>query len=233
MIKVLQGWDEVGQSYRNLLEHDLPPHERVEKNWDLDVLRELLTESPRATRILDMGCGGLHTLSFLSALGFACLRGVDLHLSLRERTRGLRTALRTRTTGIPFRVRSADLVDTPYAGRSFDAITCISTMEHGVDARAFLTEAHRLLTPRGLLFLTTDYWEPRIDVPRHLRPFGLDWQIYGESAISVFIETAHEVGFDLLQRDASIPSCSEACVYAFGLEYTFIALAFRASDRDR
>jgi len=108
VIEVLADWDEIGRCYRNLLERELPPHVRVEKNWDLETLRTLVAESPRELRILDMGCSGLHTLSFLDALGFEQLRGVDLHLSLRERTRGLRAAVRDRTARLPFRLRRAE-----------------------------------------------------------------------------------------------------------------------------
>jgi SAM-dependent methyltransferase len=231
MIRVLQGWDEIGQSYRSLLRRDLPIHARVEKNWDMDILRQVVQPLPRRTRFLDMGCSGLHTLSLLSALGFEPLRGIDLHLTLRERTRALRLALQRRGTRLAYRLRRGDLVRSPFRDRSFDAVTCISTMEHDVNTSALLEEARRLLAPDGLFFITTDYWEPAIEVPRDTRPFGLGWRVFSERDIHAFLGSARASGFELLDDETRIPPCSDACVSAFGLDYTFIAVCFRASRR--
>jgi hypothetical protein len=47
-------------------------------------------------------------------------------------------------------------------------------LEHQVDYDRFASEVSRLLAPRGRLFVTFDYWEPRVVPPVKL--YGLDWQ---------------------------------------------------------
>src|SRR5207245_1276666 len=105
------------------------PHQRAEKSWDLDQLRQFVDPLPMDSRIVDLGCSGLDTLVMLWLLGFRNLIGMDLHLSWNERTYALKTALRRRLRRLPFHVRRRDLLQTGLDDRSIDLTVCVSTIE--------------------------------------------------------------------------------------------------------
>ena len=98
--------------------------------------------------MLDMGCQGSIVLDNAKKLGLAGEKiGIDLvELPARE--------------GI--RLIKGDLTDTGLPAAHFDYLTCLSVIEHGVDVRAFVAECARLLKPGGKLFVTFDYWNPKI-----------------------------------------------------------------------
>jgi SAM-dependent methyltransferase len=72
-----------------------------------------------------------------------------------------------------------DACNMPYAANTFDAIVCLSVLEHigsGKDAAA-LAEMWRVLKPGGVLHLTTD-------VASEARDVFVDGKIYGEASTS-------------------------------------------------
>ena len=64
-----------------------------------------------------------------------------------------------------------NITRTRFPDATFDAITSLSVIEHGVDLRAYFGEMARLLKPGGLLITSTDYFEPAIDTAGS-RPTG-------------------------------------------------------------
>src|SRR5437899_6640786 len=85
MIKVLSDWKDVGEAHIHLARAGLPRHVTPEKTWDLYQYYQLLQTAPRDSRIVDLGCGGLHTLRLADAMGFRRLCGVDLRGAFRAR----------------------------------------------------------------------------------------------------------------------------------------------------
>jgi SAM-dependent methyltransferase len=55
--------------------------------------------------------------------------------------------------------RHGDITHTDYADESFDAITCLSVVEDGVNVESYFKEMWRILKPGGLLVTWTDYWQ--------------------------------------------------------------------------
>lgn len=212
MIDVLKNWLEIGEATLSLQRRGLPTHITVQKNWDQFWLDRLLLNIPKSSAILDLGCGDCCTLKFLSALGFINLSGVDLYLSPQSST-------------LPYKLYQEDLINTPFAGQSFDWAISVSVIEHGVDLKAFFQEAHRILKPNGVLFVTTDYWEDKIDVDPSIQPFGLSWQIFSKAQLQNMIAIAQSCGFQLKQETA-IPACVDKTVTWYGKDYTFVALTF-------
>ena len=51
MIKVLQDWEEIGNSILNLQKAGLPTHETPQKNWDHFLLYYALAETDRSAAI--------------------------------------------------------------------------------------------------------------------------------------------------------------------------------------
>lgn len=224
MIRVLRNWAEVGEAILDLQRAGLPLHETPQKNFDHFVLRAALAGVDTGARIVDLGCGRAFTLGFLHALGFSNLCGIDLALDRRARARQVLLMARERTLRRPFRLHRGDLARTPFKAGSFDFALSISTIEHGVDVESFLGEAARLLRPGGRLFLTTDYWEDKIDTDG-ARAFGLPWRIFSSGEIAALTAAAERFGLAPVGQ-SDTPACVDRPVFWQGCYYTFLAMLF-------
>lgn len=211
MIKVLQKWQEVGEATLSLQSQRLPTHITVQKNWDQFLLYQALTTRDRQSWIIDLGCGDCCTLDFLAALGFTNLHGIDLEVK--------------QANNLPYELYEGDIIKTSFPSQSYDIAVSISVIEHGVDIAAFFQEAHRLLKAGGILFITTDYWEDKIQVDEFIRPFGLTWKIFSKLEIQETIALANNYGFAL--ENVNIPTCVDTTVSWYNKNYTFIALSLR------
>lgn len=231
MIRVLRSWDEVGAATLALARNNLPGDPGCVKNWDLWAIRDLVLPRGKTPRVLDMGAGGSLVVRFLAALGLKDLQGVDLHVSLTDRLRQWKRMLKQRTWKPPWRLYSMDLTRTRFADHSFDIITCVSVMEHGVAWGPFLKEARRLLRPRGVLYVSVDYWEPKI-APGGFQPYGLPWNIFSAEEIQEALILAAQNDFSLM-GDSSVPLPQDAVVYWGGQSYTFLSMSFRAGEGGR
>lgn len=225
MIKVLNNWKEIGEATKFLGRQRLPGHQASEKNWDLYHLYELAASLPRESRILDMGCGGGYTLRFLAGLGFENLWGLDLRITFLDRLKQLRHMRQNKMRRPLYRLRRGDITRTFYKDSSFDLLTCVSVIEHGVDMEALVQESARLLKPGGWLYLTTDYWETEVADRENFAAFGLPWHIFSRGDIERLLEKARTAG--LSEEEVSIPACSERCIVWNRQEYTFLALGLR------
>jgi SAM-dependent methyltransferase len=212
MIEVLQNWLEIGNATLSLQRRELPTHITVQKNWDQFLLDQQLQNAPKQAAVLDLGCGDCCTLKFLAALGFTNLSGIDLHLPPQSST-------------LPYKLYQGNLMHTSFPEQSFDWAISISVIEHGVDLKAFFSEAYRILKPNGMLLVTTDYWEDKIGVDPSIQPFGLPWQIFSKAQIQEAIAIAQTCGFEL-KEDRDIPACADKTVTWYNQDYTFIALSF-------
>ena len=223
MIKVLQDWNEVGDACLSLERQRLPLHTLVQKNWDHALLLKALASVPRDAAIVDLGCGDALTLKVLRSAGYKQLYGVDLRISWRARLSQLVRMWRQVTLEPPYHLSRGSIVQTSFESERFDVALSVSTIEHGVDKAAFLQEAARILKPGGLLFVTTDYWYEKIDVPDSFRAYGQRWEIASEDEISQFLELALAAGFRL-KCHGGVPGCGQKTVHWIGTDYTFIAV---------
>lgn len=228
MIRILQSWSELGRFYEDLTVRKLPPHFVAQKNFDLFHLRALVDPLPRDAAIVDLGSGEGSTLWFLEAMGFTNLHGIDLHIQWQTRAKQLIRMARSRSLRPPCRLYEGDLTEGPFKPAMFDAGVCISTIEHGVPLQKFFAECRRILKPGAPLFVTTDYWDPKIRLSENTSADGLPWRISGREDIEEFIRLGREAGFTLVQEDP-IPPCQEPCVTWQGQRYTFALSVFRRS----
>jgi len=232
VIRVLQNWNEIGAAIMALQRAGLPLHQTPQKNWDHELLRELVEPMDRNTSVIDLGCGDGYLLAMLSAMGFHRLQGVDFRITWRARVKQILQARRGGEGLHSYRLRRGDLRSTPFAAHTFQLVTSISTIEHGFDPSAFLTEASRLLCPQGILFVTTDYWQPRLEEHDHTTAFGLPWQILCREQIESFVTTAQGAGLKPIVAN-EVPVCSERVVFWRNRAYTFMAMAFRKGNTTR
>ena len=223
-IRVLKSFDEVGEAMFWLRERDYPLHNEPPKNWDMMQIAQILEEVKPAS-VLDMGCGGLRVLRLCHRMGIKNSYGIDLQLSLLERLAPFKLMLDNRSFQLPFKVLKDDLTKTRFKDKSFDVITCLSVIEHGVDTEAFLKEASRLLRKNGVLYVSTDYWEPKIHVNKSIRIFGLSWKIFSKKEIISLINLAEE--FDLKLENSEIPPTGKKVQVWSGNYFTYISCAFK------
>lgn len=101
---------------------------------------DIVADWPRG-RLLDVGAGSGALAARLQQLGFA-VAACDLFPG------------QFQAAGIPFTVANVSQ-SLPYPDGSFDAITCLETVEHLEDQFRFARECARVLAPGGRLLITT------------------------------------------------------------------------------
>jgi SAM-dependent methyltransferase len=227
MIKVLRDWRAIGEAHISLARQGLPQHDSCEKAWDLYGLYQVLRTVGQDSRVIDLGCGGLFALRLADAMGFDSLSGVDLAIPLQARLVQAKRMWRQKTVRVPFSLRRMSITRLRFVDQSFDLAVAISTIEHGVDLPRFFSEVGRILRSGGLLFITTDYWEERIQVDPLFRAYGRSWTIFDRHDIEAMLSLAQISGLVPLDPTHSDLRCGEKCVAWGGHEYTFICMVFR------
>lgn len=104
---------------------------------------------PRASRILDVGCGAGLASEALARRGHTVL-GIDAAGAAIEAARA-----HAAERGFPLTYRTATTADLLAEGERFAVITALEVVEHVADPAAFVGELARLLAPGGQLFLST------------------------------------------------------------------------------
>ncbi|MEO5947350.1 MAG: class I SAM-dependent methyltransferase [Chitinophagaceae bacterium] len=98
-------------------------------------------------RILDIACGEGYGVNLLSKKAKHVL-GIDIDASTIRQAQNKYTA-----NNIEFRVGS--ILNIPSEDNSFDVITCFETLEHVEKHEMLIKELKRVLTPEGLLIIST------------------------------------------------------------------------------
>lgn len=222
MIKILQNWEEVGRSIGKLREKNCGYHPDPIKNWDLVQISDLTKGLDKTSRILDMGCGGSATLGFLHRAGFKKVKGIDFK-TLVDRKRQAYFYIKNNFKK-PYSLIRGDLTSTKIKNESIDLITCVSVIEHGVHIETFLSECSRILKPQGKLFVSTDYWDKKLENDKEI--YGLKWNISSRKEIIEFIKYA-KLKKLILEKDEEIPEVKDKVCNWNNKNYTFISLVFK------
>jgi SAM-dependent methyltransferase len=164
----------------------LPPHSEPTKNWDsLAALACILERTKREARILDAGAELYSVI-----LPWLCLYGYrDLH--------GINIVFDSVIQRGPITYDYGDVTETRFDDCSFDVITCLSVIEHGVDAEKFFPEMHRILKPGGVLVISVDYFETPVDT-RGREAYGGPVHIYTREQITWMTDIAADIGLKLI-----------------------------------
>jgi SAM-dependent methyltransferase len=216
---VLKTFDEQDQALNQVAKLGLPAMPNKPKNWDtLAALDSILRATNREAFILDAGAETYsRILPWLSMYGYRRLHGINLVFD-REFRRG------------PITYRHGDITRTDYADETFDAITCLSVVEHGVNLEAYLKEMRRILKPGGLLITSTDYWQTSIDTHGQ-QFFGVPVKVLTEEEIRKALKFAIENGFAMTGPIDF--SCNEKVVHwtEVDLYFTFLVLTLQKPEQ--
>jgi SAM-dependent methyltransferase len=204
----------------------LPLHRDLPKNWDtigaaatvlarVDALSRS-SRSGRGPRVLDAGAARYSTLlGWLYLYGLRDLFGINLEFR--------RTVRHGR--GGCVRFEPGDATATRFETGTFDAVTCLSVIEHGVPMPEFFAETARLLRPGGVLVISTDYDADPPDTAGRVA-YGAPVHVFGPAEIEALIKLADDAGLELDGR--FVPDHAQRPVYwkRQRLRYTFVRLTF-------
>lgn len=193
----------------------LPLHHDRPKNWDaLGAVATVLAECGDGARVLDAGSARYSSvLPWLRLYGLGDLVGNNLEFGAD-----------VHRDGVLFRY--GDITATDFPDARFDAITCMSVIEHGVPQEPFLAESARLLRPGGVLVISTDYDSDPPDTTG-ISMYGQGVHIFSPDEIRRFVDIAARHGLELLGELTLEHAERPVHWKRTGLDYTFIRLSFR------
>lgn len=212
---VLLDQSQVERSVARVRSIGLPVVDDLPKNWDclaaLDVIRRHV---PTSGRVFDAG-GETYSmiLPWLYYYGYRDLIAGNLVYD-----RPFKRA--------SIRYQYTDLTRTEFATASFDAITCMSVIEHGVDLAAYFAEMSRLLVPGGHLVTSTDYFDEPTDTRAQVA-YGSPVRVFSRTDIETAIALAETYG---LRLTGPIDLAAKERVVnweKFDLHFTFMVFTLR------
>jgi len=185
------------------------------KSWDtLAALDCILASTSRNANILDAGAEMYsRILPWLFLYGYRNLEGINIVFKDRKKLG-------------PIVYRYGDVTATDYPGETFDAIACLSVVEHGVDLNAYFKETSRILKPNGVLVTSTDYWHEPIDT-HGKEMYGVPVHIFTRVELEQAIRMAEQYGLALTSPLDLV--CNEKAVHWRGvdLDYTFVVFTLK------
>ena len=215
-LKSADEWKEARAQAKSL---GLPPHPDAPKSWDsLIALDCILKRTDRQARVLDAG-GQLYSviLPWLFLYGYRNLTGINLAFD------------RTVKRG-PIVYEHGDITQTRFAHNTFDAVACLSVVEHGVDLEAYFREMARVLKPGGVLVTSTDYYATGVDTMGRTA-YGTPVRVFSRDEIMAAFEVAGE--YDLELTDRVDLACDEKPVHweRFNLDFTFLVFSMEKAGK--
>lgn len=156
LCKYLKCQEEVEICTKYLQSNNYISHRLKCKDWDLAHILFHLSDG----NFLDMGSSDSYILQNVIIKGVKGEKyGIDLQFP-EEPISGVKYI-------------QGDLMQTNLPDNFFSNISCLSVIEHEVNFDAFAKESSRILKKEGRIYLTFDYWNPKI-FPS-LKIFNLDW----------------------------------------------------------
>lgn len=212
---VLQNKRESDEALSQVKALGLPPHGDAPKNWDsLAALDVILSRVPPTGRILDAGATRYSVLlPWLALYGYRKLRGINLEFDGESRLG-------------PIRFEQGDLTRIACPDAHFDAVSCMSVIEHGVDLESYFSEMSRVLKPGGALITSTDYWcEPLVTSGKNA--YGAPVKIFSQAEIEEALVVARRYG--LVATAPPELGCGDKVVSwaQFDLEFTFLVVTLQ------
>jgi SAM-dependent methyltransferase len=183
--------DEMYQHYTDEYHRLISAAGDAPERWEFR--REALTRyKPNGGGLLDLGCSSGAFLAFMRGQAWE-LYGVEMSAE------GARTAEERSQA----QVFVGNVLDAPFGGESFDAITCFDVLEHLYEPRQVMARVSEWLKPGGIFYVLVpnvdsaearlfgSYWHG-LELPRHLfhySPASLKYLAESAGLLEVSLET--------------------------------------------
>jgi SAM-dependent methyltransferase len=212
---VLKNQKQVEDSIKQVRALGLPLMQDLPKNWDsLAALDAVLKTTDTKACIFDAG-GEFYSmiLPWLFLYGYKNLIAENLAFS-------------SSTKRGPILYKYGDITRTKYLDQFFDAVTCMSVIEHGVNLTDYFSEMSRILKTGGILVTSVDYYETLTDT-RGQNAYGCPIHIFNREEICEVLAIARAYGLNPtspidLNSDEKVIHWKE-----FDLRYTFLIFTLR------
>jgi SAM-dependent methyltransferase len=215
---VLKSTEEVQESLDQVKLLGLPPMTDLPKNWDsLAALDLILRTTNTYSRIFDAG-GERYSM----ILPWLCLYGYK-NLTVGN----LIFDKKIRKGSILY--EHLNITNTKFPDGHFDAVTCLSVIEHSVELNAYFREMSRIIRDGGILITSTDYYDSPIDT-KGQEAYGVPIRIFTKNEIMKAFDLATQYGFSLMSPiDLNSP---EKVVNwkKYDLCYTFIIFSLKKTS---
>ncbi|MEG4007153.1 FkbM family methyltransferase [Microcoleus sp. Pol11C1] len=178
--KFLKFRDEIYKCTDYLHRNGYASHNLVCKDWDIAHIIFDLSDG----NLLDMGSSDSYILKN------AVLKNVQ----------GEKYGIDLQPPDVPLeevKYMIGDLMDTKLPDHYFTNITCLSVIEHEVDFKKFATEVSRLLIENGKLYVTFDYWTPKLKPDFKL--YDRLWNPLDENDTKNLIDKCKNCGLNLVE----------------------------------
>jgi SAM-dependent methyltransferase len=184
------------------------------KSWDiLNTVNFFKDNVDKQSKILDVGSWHSEIILSLHKMGYRDLYGIDINPMVKKMPF---------SSQINYHVEN--FFNNSFSDKSFDAITAISTIEHGYDEEKYFTEFSRLLKKDGKLVISFDYWKQKIET-NGIKMFDLDWKIFSENEVNIMIKNV-EKKYDLALIGERNFFSENKVIDCAGKNYTFAWLSF-------
>jgi len=176
----LKSRKEVEECTKFLHDNGYISHPLTCKDWDIANTVVHIDDG----NFLDMGSSGSYILKNVSL----------------KNIKGKKYGIDLRAPDVPLqkvKYLIGNLLSVPVADGFFKNITCLSVIEHEVNFDLFAKEVSRLLCSGGKVFITFDYWEPKI-MPK-TKLYSLKWQPLDQKSVRQLVKKCNKVGLKLVE----------------------------------
>ncbi len=186
----------------------------INKSWDILIFKNFIVKNlKKDDSILDIGCYGSEILMCLNKLGFKNLSGLDLNDGIFNMPH---------QKLINYSV--SDFMNTNFDNNSFNAITSVSVIEHGLDSKKLFKETSRILKVGGYILMSFDYWPNKIDTS-NIKLFNMEWNIFSKEEVKSLIKEASDQNLEPI-NNISFDAYTKAISH-IGFDYTFGLIIFK------
>lgn len=192
------------------------PHGDMVKNWDTMLAYDKVKETcDPNSNILDAG-GEKYSqiLPWLAKNGYTNLKVANTVFNSSDTVNGVC-------------YEYGNIEQLNYPDESFDAVTCLSVLEHGVDLQKFFSEMMRILKPGAHLLISVDYEYDEIDCTG-IEAFGVPMKIFSATDIQDMCNLAQSCGFSV-PNTLELTSTNKPVTWN-GKSYGFIYLEMKKFD---
>ena len=198
---------------------------------------KIISGAKRESFVLDVGCYESPILPMLKRLGFFNLYGCDLVLKSDSNSKLTDMSsfvyhedyepIAEMYNDKSYQLSIRNLEDTNYSDQTFDYVTSLSVIEHGINIERYFREMSRIIKNNGYLLTSTDYWPDKLVNNKNVLSKGTPDNIFSRDEIENLVAIAEKSGLTLIEPIDFEYKDKVVRWNSIGLDFTFIFFAMR------